>query len=249
MARGLEAQSRGQGIVSSFKLHAPSHFLAAALGSCGIRHRRRWGEGRKGLGWYNYNIWWYPLAVAVSIDWFSWCGIICGSSIYLLGSSSCGFYDSSRVRQTEFHSPTVVLSPLQTSFWMGTLWKMTLEWLSPLHPDLISRKTYAPSGNATPSQCFHLSNFLSALFSQAHVTHLTLSPMSENVYPSKFSSVFSCLKVQSRRHLPQFGERGGERIIATTLVQFFPRLFSQLIFSMSYLLYPQVGWWANSGRT
>lgn len=54
---------------------------------------------------------------------------------------------------------------------------------------------------------------------------------------SKFSSAFTRLKGQSRHHPLQLGKGGeGRRINATTLAQFFPRLFSQLIFSMSSLL-------------
>lgn len=118
------------------------------------------------------------LTVAASVGLFSWCGIIGGPSTDLpLGWPSCGFYGSGRGRQPAFHVVQcfVVFPPLQTSSWMGTLWKMMLGWLSStayipnhkkdLHFLPLPRVEMQPLPNA------FISPFLSVPFSQTHVTH------------------------------------------------------------------------------
>lgn len=135
---------------------------------------------------------WYPQAVARFHKWILLMWPCDSSTDPLLGSSSCGFYDSRRVRQAGIcviQLRVGVPPPFQTSSWMGTLWKTTLGRL--LSITSISHPKENPffchqwkcKPLSTPTMRSSLFSVSSVFLGLCHRLD-SVSPTSENIYPS-----------------------------------------------------------------
>ena len=154
-----------------------------------------------------------------STNWFFWCGLMCDSSADpLLGSSSCSFYDSSRVRQTGIHVIQLCVGvppPFQTSSWMGTLWKMTLGWLpfitSISHPK--ENPFFLPpvEMQTTPLPKRDFISLFCQLRFLGPVSHTRLFVSNVREHISESSRIFTCLGEQGRHPPPPQVDEGGKQ--------------------------------------